>query len=893
METGPLKLIDFEGDGPLPPVSAVGGKAYSLIRTCRAGFPVPPGFALTVSFFEPWFEQVRSTKAWKDFVAAPLDEMEKRAAALPAAAAGLSFDDEQKELITNAMQRLEEYRLFAVRSSSPEEDLAGASFAGGYETILGASRETLEEAVRTAFASCLEPRVFIYKRQRGFDIHEALIAIAVQAQIASEVAGVGFSVEPVSNDYDRAVFNANWGLGETVVSGLATPDQFVVDKVTCKVVETNIGAKETSIWLLPDGGTEQRPDDRHDVATLNADQLALMTKLLNRVEELYSKPMDIEWGWQGGEFYLLQARPITTYLPLPGEIQTPPGRRRRLYLDGTLSIQGIQQPLSVMGCDFLSVLLSAFSRRITGHTRLLDPKEGIACIAGNRLYVGLSNIFHLVTPRSMANFISAMDSLVGAILRDVDAANYRTEPRPAYLRFLRTRILAHAAVIPFKALSALLAPQHTARSYHKKVERTLRRLEHGEGAPEGAKAYAQWLSGEFVKLMVGTLIGPLAAAMAARSRLKSLFAAAAAKDPKIAEDLVHVDQALPHNITIEMGLGLYAVAEALKPLKIGGVAELAKRFDSGDLPPEVQKAWSDFMKRFGFRGPKELDIAAPRYQNEPELIYKQLWPLVAIGKASDNPRSIHKRSVERRNRAHQRLREVAQGMGRFRAMQYDLLYRTMVRFGGYRENHKYYLTRAISLLRAKVLEDGRTLVAAGRLDEPEQVFDLTLEDLTKAMEYPVLDVRELMARNTAFLEQLAHVNDFPRVVDSRGHILRPKRPAPRPGELIGEAISPGQATGPVKVLRTPDEKPVLPGDILVARATDPGWTPLFVSAAGIILEVGGMLQHGSLVAREYGKPCVVGVQNATARLKDGEIVEVDGSAGVVRLKQQETPGGSS
>ena len=882
METLVPKRFYFNDEGPLPPISAVGGKGYSLIRMARQGFPVPPGFVLAVDFFKPWIAQVSATEAWRAFLDAPADQMEARAATLPATAQDLVFDQEQAALVTQSLDRLDAFRLFAVRSSSPDEDLAGASFAGGYETILGATREMIEDAVRRAFASCLEPRVFIYKRQRGFDVRSASIAVVIQAQIASEVAGVGFSVEPISNDYDRAVFNANWGLGETVVGGLATPDQYVVDKVSGELLETTIGAKETSIWLLPDGGTEERPDERHDQATLDATQLALMTKEIGRIEELYACPMDIEWAWQGGTFYLLQARPITTYLPLPDEIVTAPGQRRRLYLDGTLAIQGIQQPLSVMGANILEILLGTLAEKLTGQRKLADPVEGVALIAGNRLYLDLSHLFHLVPAQKLAGFLGNMDSLTAEILLQVDSDTYLSDPCPAYLHHLLPDILAHVPGLPLKGMEAMLLPEHSAEVYHRKVEEAFARMEADPSTPQDIKAYADWLLSQFVALLVGTLVAPVATAMAARSRLLHLFSEAAKTDPQIADDLVHVDQALPNNVTIEMGLRLYAIAQGLAPLQIASADALGRRLNAGDVPADSLQAWRDFLERFGFRGPRELDIAAPRYQDRPELLFKQLYTLMGLTAEGDNPQSIHERSVARRQEAHARLQRAAYDVGALKGKEYDLLYRMMERFGGFRENHKYYLIKTISFLRRRVLQAAESLVASGRLQQAEQVFDLTLADLTRATSDSGLDLQALVSQDTAFLRKLDHVTAFPHVVDSRGRILRPDRPKPSADELVGQAISPGKAQGPVKVLHAPDEKPVVPGDILVARATDPGWTPLFVSAAAIVLEVGGMLQHGSLVAREYGKPCVAGVQDATTQLKDGEMVEVDGSAGIVR-----------
>lgn len=881
------KLHRLNDEGPLPDLNAVGGKAYSLMRLSREGSSVPPGFVLPVAFFARWLAEVKAGEAWRAFVEASPDEMVGRAAALPASARNLTFDSEEAAIVTGALKQLDGFGLFAVRSSSPDEDLSGASFAGGYTTILGAKPETIEDAVRSAFVSCLEPRVFIYKRQRGFDVSDARIAVVVQAQIASEVAGVGFSVEPLSNDYDRAVFNANWGLGETVVSGLATPDQFETDKLSGEVVRATLGAKETSIWLLPDGGTEERPDPRHSLATLSNDQLARMTQELARIERVYGCPMDIEWAWKGADFYLLQARPITTYLPLPAEMVTAPGAPRRLYLDVTLAMQGIQEPLSVMGASFLETLISNFALRATGHKELIDPKHGLAFVAGGRLYLSLSHLLHLVSRHALADFLSKMDSVAADALNACPPDDYVSADCPAFIVHLPRELLTHVTGIPMKGIAAALRPEHSASTYHRKVEAALSKMEDDPRAPDGIGAYADWVCKTFVELMIGTLIPPLAAAIMARQRLGHLFAEAAKTDPRIDADLVHIDQALPHNITIDMGLSLYAIAEKLAPLGLRDVKEMSARLAAGELPDTVLEDWQSFVSRFGFRGPRELDIAAPRYRERPELLFEQILSLIALPTDGDNPETIHQQSVARRQRAHERLRKTAYERGVTIGKEYDLLYRAIEHFGGYRENHKYYMVKAMSFVRKRAEQAADALVAAGRLTRSEEVFDLTLDTLTQALEDPTLDLAELREQNQSFLRKLAQVHEFPHIVDSRGRIIRPPRPAPAAGELAGQPVSPGVARGPVKVLHAPDEKPIAPGDILVARATDPGWTPLFVSAAAIVLEVGGMLQHGSLVAREYGKPCVAGVQDATTRLSDGDLVEVDGSSGMLRFVEKQ------
>jgi pyruvate,water dikinase len=255
--------------------------------------------------------------------------------------------------------------------------------------------------------------------------------------------------------------------------------------------------------------------------------------------------------------------------------------------------------------------------------------------------------------------------------------------------------------------------------------------------------------------------------------------------------------------------------------------------------------------------------------------------------------AIYEQSVAERQQAYEMLLEVARGQGRRQARRFEKHYHVFVTFEGYREIHKYYIVWVVDILRQRALSLARSLVRAGRLDTVEQVFDLTLEELERGVADPSLDLRMQAGRNTRFLKKVQHVRDFPRIIDSRGKILRPPSKVAGPGEMMGEPISPGTVRGRTKVLNSPDEKPVLPGEILVTRATDPGWTPLFLNAAGIILEVGGVLQHGAVVAREYGKPCVAGIENAASILQDGQWVEMDGASGIVQMVQDPVPQSSA
>jgi phosphoenolpyruvate synthase/pyruvate phosphate dikinase len=227
-----MLIYSFPGD--LAQLHQVGGKGLSLILASKEGLPVPPGFILSVDFFEEWFQKLKQLKTWQKFLNSDEKDLQEICNGLKSEALKFDFSESQKKELDEILQKQDDSKLFAVRSSSPNEDLEGASFAGGYETVLGVKLEKLNDAIKKAFVSCLDYRVVVYKKQNGFEINDPKIAVIVQEQIDSEVSGVGFSINPVTNNYDEAVFNSNWGQGETVVSGIVSPDIFVVDGLSVK-----------------------------------------------------------------------------------------------------------------------------------------------------------------------------------------------------------------------------------------------------------------------------------------------------------------------------------------------------------------------------------------------------------------------------------------------------------------------------------------------------------------------------------------------------------------------------------------------------------------------------------------------------------------------------------
>ncbi len=861
-------------------LAEVGGKGYSLIRMIEAGLPVPPGAVLTTEFFAPWFDEIQASAAWTALPNATPAQWATLCNELKGLCPALTLMPTQRQVLEDLRENLaalDDDVLFAVRSSSPEEDLASASFAGVYETRLGVRPADLDDAVRHCFASSLDQRVLVYKKEHGFDVLSTRIAVVVQQQIDSEVAGVGFSLNPLTNDYDEAVVDANWGLGESVVAGLASPDHFIVDKVGRQVVDKKLGAKQVSIWLGPDGSTIERKDHRSGEFTLSDSQLGELTEVMCRIEALYEKPMDIEWAYAGDQLHVLQARPITTYVPLPPEMLTKPGERRRLYADAALS-KGMTTnvPISPMVLDWWEDLLSSFLEDFFGIE--LTPEKGLVFVAGGRLYMNLSNMMWLASPKKMAKGSAPSDRLMAEILANIDPERYRTATRPPWMRF---RILWSVPRVLWRLrgffgnmLWAILSPKRAHQGYQRKVDayqvELTENLDYGLPLAEFRRIYAapMWRQPTMSALM---------ASLVALGSVNRVVGKKSAEAQALAEKL---QLGFTGDVVVEMGIALFRLAKLLDSSDFEDLIRLAERVENRQMSAEFLSAWDAFLATYGWRGPLEMDLASPRYADNPGLALRQMSFMTGVDEGF-NPEAAHQRNVEERQRAYE---ELMSRSGWLRRALLCRVYRIIDLFAGTRDTPKHQIVLFNYALRKRALIEGKCLVQEGRLDAAPDVFDLTFNDLESAALQPSLDLREVREDRTRFLKILeAQVTEFPQVIDSRGRILRPPPREEKPGELSGMAVSPGVVTGRVKMLRDPHEKPVNKGDVLVAYTTDPGWTPLFVNAAAVLLEVGGILQHGAVVAREYGKPCVVGIDRLMTKLHDGQRVEVDGTTGVIRL----------
>ncbi|WP_104175736.1 PEP/pyruvate-binding domain-containing protein [Arthrobacter sp. Y81] len=873
-------------------LALVGGKALNLGKLTAAGFPVPPGFCLTTAAYR------MAVPAALDGVASRLDGTPDshsddgaadvrddlaRHAREAVAAAPVAPDVEAA--VRRAYTAMGDDVAVAVRSSATAEDLPFASFAGQQDSfmdIVGA--DAVVQTVRRCWASLWTDRAVAYRTANGISHREVGLAVVVQQMVDAGTSGVLFTANPVTGTRTETVIDASPGPGQAVVSGAVNPDHFVVDTATGRV-------------LQPPQGRGQ---------SLAEAQLRELASLGDAAQSLFGAPQDVEWVIDaGGKAWLTQSRPITTLYPLPEEEESgseastdeAAGTEPRVYLCGTL-LQGLTRPITPMGLSVLSLM-----RGNKGPWKYVNP--------GLRMYVDLTpfvrsksgrrtllRMLPLADGRSAAVFPALLEDPRFSIVRpprkerrrkrgrDGAAGSATTERRGTD----GTQNLGLAAQFIPAMVRALLWPDaelRRARRYQKRLEARLvlplpaspaRRLRHAEDV------LGTTVSG----LIQATLPGPAAGYLmlaAARRLLRGIA------KPR---ELEAVLRGLPHNVTTIMDLELWHLAvslgrdpEARRLLMEQRPEELAARYDAGNLPAVAQAGLRKFLSKYGHRAVAEIDLGMPRWSEEPDHLLGMISNYLRVEEPEQAP---DRQFAKAADDAEARISELAARAGaksRLRGRLVALCLRRTRQLAGLREFPKFCIVMVLAEMHRQLLAVGVELTRAGTITAAGDVFFLDFDELRVGLRGANLlgivaprrrlyDV-ELRRRRIPRL-LLSDGTDVEAAVMAKAAALAPADAADR---LAGTPASAGTATGKVRVVMDPVGARLEPGEILVAPSTDPGWTPLFMTAGALVMEMGGVISHGAVVAREYGIPAVVGVPDATARLRDGQTVTVDGAAGTV------------
>ncbi len=832
----------------------VGGKAKALIDMTLAGFPVPNGIVLSTQFFKPWIDSIKRTDEWRQLTANVNFE---NCAAVRKIAESMSFDSTQKSQFDNFVTTLDT-SLFAVRSSSPEEDLSHLSFAGMYDTELAVNESDLEKTVALIFASCFDYRVMSYKLKNGISVANANIAVIIQSQIASDVSGVAFSLNPLNNAFDEVLINASFGLGESIVSGIVSPDSYIVDTATDQIIDKKIAAKHAGIVISKSGGTVQIENADSTSNALSDNQIFEIAQMVKRIESHCERPIDIEWAYCGNQLYLLQSRPITSHFPFFKELLTERGQNKRFYIDLMALTQGFDKPMSVLGLQIWANMIydikaHMMTPQINGSTPAINGKQ----------YISMTAFQKLVGKSAARKFIHSYDKNIKKIFADIDL---RANPFEGKVEGADDfKFLALKGII--KMLPAAL--KGTFGNYRKAVAdyNLLAKQILGETAAlnctRGFTQLTEKASAIMLKAM-GTapvLIG----GFISKSKLEKLF-----KDDDVDAYISAMNMDLDGNPTSEMGHLLFAMANTPCFKAISSREQFVAMAKERAFDAHFLAMYDQFMTKFSARGFNEVDVATKRIYEDLGLLYDKL---IEIDITDNQILTVR----EKREQAYQKLLEIARRKGKEKKF-VDLAARTKATFG-YREHPKYMIVIIIAKVHDICLEIASHFVAENRLDDAYDIFDLKIDQIDNAINDKSIDLRVARQNNLA---SYIDSDDWPLVIDSRGKIYKSKLEV-KDGDYIGDAIAPGKVRGTAKVMRTPYQKELKSGDILIAKFTEPSWTPIFTNAAAVVMEIGGPLQHGGIIAREYGIPCVSGLMGIMEKIKDGDVLEVDGDNGIVRI----------
>ena len=890
MDTTPPLVLPF-GDLSRASLPVAGGKAASLGEMTRAGFPVPPGFCVTTAAYQLAAGQSGLAAVLKELEGVPGTELAALSALAEKARAalrGAEVPEAVRAACTAAYRAIAGPGMdapVAVRSSATAEDLPDASFAGQHETLLNVVGEkALLDAVRECWSSLFTERAVVYRAQRNIHHGSVFLAVAVQRMVDAAVAGVMFTANPITGRRTEVVVDASPGLGEAIVSGAVNPDHFVLAREGRRVVERRLGDKALRIESVPGGGTRQvRSAGGAAEACVTDAELAALCELGEKAEAHYGSPQDLEWALDRQRRpLLLQSRPITTLYPL---------EKREGPVTAYFSVnvaQGVFGPFTPMG-------IQAFKLLGTSVATLLgmppaDPLKGPSpmYVAGERLWFDMSTPLRTNLGRTLAQFaVARMEArtlpVVKALLEDP-----RFSVRPASRGAIAGAVarIVFRAKAPVTLLRGLISPSRARAVAQRTIAEQLRQGDVPAGATPAEKldALVRMLT-TVAPLMMGRVMPAALIGMggiAVSRRLLGPLASRAEIDGAL--------RALPHNPTTEMDLELWGVAdeiarsgdsEARLVFRDHRPAELARRYQARALPKVVLETMDRFLAKYGARAVAEIDLGVARWREDPTHLLGSVANYLVLREqpGAVPPDEQFRRASREAETTVAALVDRAERAGEWKGTLVKFALSRVRELAGLRELIKFAFVQVLARGRALVLDVGAALVKGGRLDAAEDAVFLDVKELRRSLAGE--DLRALVKERKAARAREQGRRHIPRVMLSDGTDV--EATLPRPEGLVGTAASAGTVTAVARVVMDPVGAKLEPGEILVAPSTDPGWTPLFLTAAGLVMEMGGAMSHGAVVAREYGIPAVVGVANATTAIQTGQKITVDGGAGVVSL----------
>jgi pyruvate,water dikinase len=847
-------------------VALVGGKGAHLGELSRiAGIRVPAGFCVTTDAF-------RRILADAPSIAERLDRLSRLqaddrqsigtlSAEIRQAVEAVAMPDDLVAAIVAAVIRLGEDAPYAVRSSATAEDLPTASFAGQQDTYLNVSGPAaILEHVSRCWASLFTERAVTYRLRNGFDHRKVHMAVVVQRMAFPDAAGIVFTADPITSNRKVVAVEASFGLGEALVSGLVNADSYQVRDG--EIVTKEIATKGLAVHALPEGGTQEVviEAERQEQPALTDGHVLRLAELGRRIEAHFGHPQDIEWCLVDDDFQIVQSRPITTLFPIPAAGD----EENHVYLS-----VGHQQMMT----DAMKPLGISFWQLTAGRPMLE---------AGGRLFVDVTQILASPAARDgLVEMAGRSDPLIGDALRTVLEREGFVRPVPH----------EDAAWTPPSSGSA---PIDTDPAIVTEL------IEHNQASVAALKRGIETKSGEaLLDFIVADIPEMQRVLFDPRSRQVYMTAMEAAwwlndrldawLGEKNAADTL--TQSVPHNVTSEMGLALLDVADAIRPHPevVAFLHHVEDERFLDELPElaggrEARDAILAYLDTYGMRCVGEIDITRPRWSERPSALVPVILGNVKTFERGEAERRFEQGRREAWTKEQDllgRVRDLPDGSQK--AEETKQMIDRVRTFIGYREYPKYGMVRRYFVYKQALLDEADRLVQSHVLREREDIFWLTFDELRDVVRTNVADDQLIGQRKDAFRSYEALTP--PRVLTSDGEVIAGayRRDDVPTGALVGLPVSAGTVEGRARVIHDMAEADLDAGDILVTAHTDPSWSPLFVAIAALVTEVGGLMTHGAVIAREYGLPAVVGVEHATQLIRDGQRIRVDGTHGYVEI----------
>lgn len=852
----------------------VGGKGLNLGELTKVqGVKVPDGFCITTVGYQTALSQNKVYHALLNQLAMLTVEDRDQIGEIckeirhTILAAGIPSDVE--EATAQYLSKLGEEYAYAVRSSSTAEDLPHASFAGQQDTYLNViGTEAILQHIRQCWASLYTDRAVMYRMQNGFDHSQVKISVIVQRMVFPEASGILFTADPVTSNRKLLTIDASYGLGEALVSGIVSADGYKVRDE--EIVDKKIATKKLAVYGRPEGGTETRDihPDQQKTQTLTDKQIMELARIGRQIEAHFSYPQDIEWCLANDEFYIVQSRPITTLYPIPYAND----QENHVYVSVGHQ-QMMTDPIKPLGLSFY-LLTTPAPMRPAGGRLFVDVTPVLSTHAGREHIINTLGHSDLLVKDALLTLIQR-----GDFVPTLDTEN--TEKSRSADREGKSTTASEVWVEYDKAIVSELI---------KKTQDSIAELKHTIKAKSGTALFDFIL--EDIQQLKKILFDP----QSSKIIMETMNASAWINEhmyewlgEKNAADIL--SQSVPHNITSEMGLALLDVADVIRPYpdiihflqeaEDNRFLDELVKFDGGQ---KAQDAIYAYLDKYGMRCVGEIDMTRTRWSEKPIT----LVPLILGNIRNFEPNASQVKFEQGRQEALSKEQELLDQLKRLpdgeqKAKETKQRIDLIRDFSGFREYPKYGMVNRYFIYKQALLGEAEQLVQAGVIQDKEDIYYLTFDELHEVVRSHTLDQQLIMNRKDEYqrYEKLTP----PRVMTSDGEMIagRYHRDNLPPGAIAGLAVSSGIIEGRARVILNIEDANLEDGDILVTSFTDPSWTPLFVAVKGLVTEVGGLMTHGAVIAREYGLPAVVGVDDAVILIKDGQRIRVNGTEGHIEL----------